>query len=553
MSFNPGPKAAAGLSLAAGAAAALACPPFGVLPGLTGYGLMMLLADAAPAARPLRAAFWRGWLAAFAYFLIGCWWVAEAFMVDARGQGWMAPFAVMLLPAGIGLFWGAGLMLYRALGARGPWRFLSFAGCMSIAEWLRGTVLTGFPWNLAGETWRAGSAPSQAASVIGAYGLTFVTIAVSAGLASWIGPGTRRSRLAPVAVSVLTLAALYGFGAWRLSHALPPIPDAPVVRVVQADVKQENKYDEAIIQSILDRYLELTARPAARAPDIVVWSEGAIPVEAGTLLRPGSWTAEAIRAAMHPGQTLLMGTYRADQRGGREIYFNSLVSVRAKQDGLEITGVYDKYRLVPFGEYLPAESILQPLGFKDLTHIGDSFTAGPPPAPITPLGVPAVQPLICYEALYPGFTREGARRSGTRARWIVNVSNDAWFGPTSGPLQHLNLASYRAIEEGLPMVRATPTGVSAVIDAYGRIVPGARLGLGAFGVIDSPLPAALSNTTYSRLGEAAFGLMLIFSLLSRAPSAAPRLCKFVWTKASIWRKDWASPRGRKHETDDGHD
>lgn len=537
MSFTPGPKAAAGLSLAAGAAAALACPPFGVLPGLLGYGLMMLLADAAPEARPLRAAFWRGWLAAFAYFLIGCWWVAEAFMVDARGQGWMAPFAVMLLPAGIGLFWGAGLALYKALGATGPWRFLSFAGCLSIAEWLRGNVLTGFPWNLAGETWRAGSAPSQAASAVGAYGLTFVTIAIAAGLASWIGPGTRRSRLAPVGVSVLALAALYGFGAWRLSGAAAPDPHAPTVRVVQADVKQEAKYYEASFQSIFGRYLALTARPAARAPDIVVWSEGAVPAEAGALLRPGSWTAEAIRAAMHPGQTLLMGTYRADERGAKEIYFNSLVSVRAKEDGLEITGLYDKYRLVPFGEYLPAESILQPLGFKDLTHIGDSFSAGPPPAPITPVGVPAVQPLICYEALYPGFTGAGARRSGTRARWIVNVSNDAWFGPTSGPLQHLNMASYRAIEEGLPMVRATPTGVSAIIDAYGRTVPGARLGLDAFGVIDSPLPAALNNTTYSRLGEAAFGVMVLFSLLSGAQTVAPRLCKFVWTMASIWRKD----------------
>jgi apolipoprotein N-acyltransferase len=141
----------------------------------------------------------------------------------------------------------------------------------------------------------------------------------------------------------------------------------------------------------------------------------------------------------------------------------------------------------------------------------DDFTAGPPPVPIAPPGVPALQPLMCYEALFPGFTREAVRRSGRRPAWILNISNDAWFGATSGPLQHLNIASYRAIEEGLPIVRATPTGVSAVIDAYGRVRPGARLGLGGLGVIDAALPQALPPTPFSHNGDLYFGGLLLLS------------------------------------------
>jgi apolipoprotein N-acyltransferase len=153
----------------------------------------------------------------------------------------------------------------------------------------------------------------------------------------------------------------------------------------------------------------------------------------------------------------------------------------------------------------------------------EDFTAGPPPAPLSPEGVPAFQPLICYEALFPGLTREGARRSAERPAWILNISNDAWFGQTSGPLQHLNMASYRAIEEGLPIVRATPTGVSAVIDAYGRVLPGARLGLGDFGVIDAPLPPALAPTPFVRWNDGIFAALLLVSVGAAAMSRVRRV------------------------------
>ena len=503
------------MSLAAGAGAALAFPPFGVLPGVLGYALLLGLWDGADGERPLRSGFWRGWLAGSAYFLICTWWVAEAFLVDAKNQGWMAPFAVALLAAGLGLFWGAAGALYVWLRARGLGRVLVFAGCFCLLEWLRGHLLTGFPWDLAGETWRAGSAPSQAASLVGAYGLGWITVAVSAAPALLLDRDRRRGGLIAVGLAVLIVAALYGYGLVRLAHPPAAAPNAPWVRIVQADVDQSSKYDEALFRSIVERYVALTARPstatpAGRAPDIVIWPEGAIPAAVNDYLAADTWTRAAITAALQPGQTLLLGAYRADGPVAKPIYFNSLLSLRRQPDGLELIGVYDKFRLVPFGEFLPLESLLAPLGIKDLVHVGDGFTAGPQPRPMAPQGLPPFQPLICYESLFPGFVREGGRAAG-RPAWIVNVSNDAWFGRSSGPWQHLNLASYRAIEEGLPIVRATPTGVSAVIDAFGRVQPGARLGPGAMGVIDRPLPSPLSATLFNRAGELFFELMMTLS------------------------------------------
>lgn len=273
--------AAAILSLAAGAAAALAFPPFSVLPGLIGYPLLLHLCDRAAPARRLRSTFWRGWLAGSAFFLISTWWVAEAFYVDAKEQGWMAPIAVALLAAGLGLFWGAAGALYALVRPGGAWRPVVFAGCFCLFEWLRGHLLTGFPWDLAGETWRAGSAPSQAASIFGAYGLSWVTVAAAAALAL-LWPRPRRRDLIAIGLAAATVAALYGYGWVRLSLAVPVASNAARVRVVQANVDQKSKYDEALFRSILDRYLSLTARPAAQVPDIVIWPEGAIPMRSTT-------------------------------------------------------------------------------------------------------------------------------------------------------------------------------------------------------------------------------------------------------------------------------
>jgi apolipoprotein N-acyltransferase len=514
-------SAFAGLALLAGAAAALAHPPFGLLPGLLGYGLLLVVIDRTGGARPLRSAFWRAFLAGFAYFIIGCWWVAEAFLVDALEQGWMAPFAVAGLGVLLGVFWGAAGALYRLLRPTDSFlKVLVFAGVLSLLEWVRGHILTGFPWNLPGETWRAGSAPSQAAALVGAYGLTWLTVAAACALAAPFAFGRRRSTWAVAAGGVVIVIGLYGYGFVRLAHAEPISPHAQWVRVVQADVKQESKYDADKFQSIMSRYLRLTSQAPLHGhmPDVVIWPEGALPAPANDLFSPQAWTSAAIAGALKPQQTLLIGAYREETKAGRTLYYNSLFALQPSGVTLKTVATYDKYRLVPFGEFLPLESVLAPLGVKKMVHVGDGFSPGPPPRTMSLPTFPPAQPLICYESLFPGLVRMADGPDGARPDWIVNVSNDAWFGQTSGPWQTLNLSSYRAIEEGLPMVRATPTGVSAVIDAYGRPLPGQFLPLGAMGVIDAPLPPALLPTPFSGFGESAFWVMIALSATALVPA-----------------------------------
>ena len=516
-----GPRLAViALSLAAGAGIALAFPPFGLTPGLLGFAVMLHLCGEAGGLRPLRTAFWRGWLAGTAFFLIATWWIYQAFQVDAADQGWMAPIAVALLASGLGLFWGAVGLVYRWIAPSGWLRVLVFAGVMTAFEWVRGHLLTGFPWDLPGESWRAGSPPSQAAALMGAYALSWLTIAIAATPALLLDARRRGQAVIACVCAGLALTGLYGYGLARLANTPPPAADAPIVRIVQADLPEVASYSAASYADTVRAHLDLTARPAARRPDIIVWPERAIPGAFSDYLAPGTWTRDAITAALAPGQILLTGGYRTQAAPAGAyapdglVYFNSLLAMRRDAGGLTPLTVYDKYRLVPFGEYLPLARWLAPLHVQELVHIGDGFSHGPPPRPMVLPGAPLVQPLICYEALYPGFTRHGEMISGHRAAWIVNVSDDAWFGGTYGPIQHLNLASYRAIEEGLPIVRATPTGVSAVIDAYGRVESGLRLGQGQAGVIDAPLPAALAPTLFDRLGETILAVMMLLSAIA---------------------------------------
>jgi len=541
------------LALAAGVVAALAQPPFGLLPGLLGYGLLLYALDAAPAARPFRAAFFRGWLAGFGYLLVSVWWIAEAFLVDAANRGWQGPFAVAFTAGGIGLFWGAAGLVYKALTLRtfgGVFRILTFAAVLSLFEWLRGHVLTGFPWDLPGETWRAGSAMSQTASLVGAYGLTLITVAMGAsavvlapstllffsvlpGLvpgihgatseaphgsqASRHGPpeqvrGKRKEkhiRLTVLSLALATLASLWSFGAWRLSR--PPSPDTAVrLRVVQPGLGEEASWTTPMLVARYRRFMDLTSQPARQLPDVVVWPEGAIPYTFNDYLAPGTWTLDALEQALRPGQILLTGGTRTAPGPERTLYYNTMLALRRTSDGLEGLASYDKFRLVPFGEFVPLAPVFNRLGLKSLVQDGEPFTPGRRPAPLTIDGLPRVQPLICYEILFPGLATD----RGGRPAWIVNVSDDAWYGRTSGPLQHLNMAGYRAIEQGLPIVRSTPTGVSAIIDAYGRTR--ASLGLGQAGVIDGLLPAALPPTLYSRWGDLPFLVAIAAIILAAA-------------------------------------
>ncbi|MDB5440816.1 MAG: lnt [Caulobacteraceae bacterium] len=502
------------LALLAGLSAGLAQPPYGLLAGVFGYGLVAHLVDRSDRQRPFRSAFWRGWMAGSAYFAISCWWVIEAFLIDIKTDGWWAAPAILALACGVGLFWGLGAMLYRmaAHGRDGKAGHLAraavFAGCFTLTEWLRGHVLTGFPWALPGEVWRPGGPMSQGAALLGSYGMTWLTLFLVASL--WQIRAGKRGIMA-FGVGAAGTLALLTFGLVRLHEA--PVrgtvaADAPLIRLVQPNIPQEAKYDEAAFNRNFDTYLRLTSRPAARQPQAVIWPEGALPYAFDDYLASGRWTSGRLAEVLQPGQTLLVGGYHFV--GPR--VFNSLAVVVRQGDGISHTVVYDKYRLVPFGEYLPAAPLLKRLGVAQLVPVGDGFSNGGPPRPVTVAGLPTMQPLICYEDIFPGFTRQGAKLAGRRAEWILVVSNDAWFGRGAGPRQHLDLASYRAIEEGLPLIRDTPTGVSAVIDSYGRTV--LALEPGREGIIDASLPPALKPTFYARHGDLPLGAMILLSVLA---------------------------------------
>ena len=488
------------LAFVGGAAAALAHPPFGVWPGVFGFTLIALSLDRASLRRPLLSALAQGWTAGLAYLLIGTWWIAEAFFVDAAAHAWQAPLAVLFTAGGIGVFWGGAGWLYRLIAPRGAHRILVFAAVWGLLEWLRGHVLTGFPWDLPGEAWRAGSPVSQAACLVGAYGMTFLTVAIGAAPLALFDSSRVRGAAISLTLAAAALAGMWGFGALRLSRPYPT--DQGVrLRVVQPDLYEAPVWTQALLSRRLDRLLALTAAPARQRPDVVIWPEGAMPYTFADFFSPSTGGGAALAAALQPGQILLDGGSREAGPPDAPRYYNSLLFLRRDPDGFTPLGVYDKYRLVPFGEFLPFPQVFSLIGLTSLVQNGISFSPGPPPAPMSIPGAPRVQPLICYEALFPGFiTPKGGRPS-----WIVNISDDAWFGRTTGPLQHLNLSSYRAIEEGLPIIRATPTGVSAIVDADGRVR--ARLGLGREGVIDGELPGALAPTFYSRCGDLLFWLM----------------------------------------------
>ncbi len=452
-----------------------------------------------------------------AYFLISTYWVGEAFLVDVQAHGWQAPFAVVFLAGGLGLLWGAAGASYRWLtrsvrvrGAAGPMgagRVLTFAAVFSAFEWFRGHALSGFPWDLPGETWHAGWTVSQGAALVGAYGMSFITLALACAPGVWGSPGSRQNKILVTSAALGTVIALFAAGSIRLARA-PIAAEAHGsvrVRVVQANIAQADKWSPEAFRTIFETYTRLTAQPSSGpAPQVVIWPESAIPANSADYLAEGTWTQAALLGALRPGQILLFGAVRSEGEGANARYFNTLLALRRDPSGLTLLGHYDKHHLVPFGEFMPADALMGAIGFKALVNVGEGFTEGPAPAPMTVPGLPTLQPLICYESLFPAYVAA----SKPRPAWIANVSNDAWFGRSSGPWQHLNLASYRAIEEGLPIIRATPTGVSAVVDAYGRSL--AELAPGVRGVIDADLPLAAATTPYHRLRDGPFWLFVLF-------------------------------------------
>lgn len=513
-----------GLAAAAGLLAALALPPLDGLPALAlAFPLLVFTLDAVHEGElslrdRLVQAGLIGWAFGFAYFLAGLWWLGVAFVTGGEQFIWLLPLGVVGLPAVLALFPAFGTIVAAVLWSRGVGRVLALAFGLGLAEWLRGWLFTGFPWNGFGQAFANHLVLVQTAALIGASGLGLLAVAVFAAPATLATGQTRAKRYMPTFTAALVLAAMAGFGLLRLGPTggagldfsrLPVVPDVRL-RIMQPNVPQDAKAFQAVSNDLLRRYLELSdAARGAHASGMadvthLFWPESPFPF----VLERNAEALAAIGRFLPARTHLVTGAIRAEPTGQadpRFRYFNAMQVL----DKSGIVAGYDKVHLVPFGEYLPFEPALRAIGLQQFVSVIGGFTASPARRPLSIPGLPAIVPLICFEAIFPA---EISLPPSGEALFVV-VTNDAWFGHSSGPYQHFAQARLRAVEFGLPMVRAANSGISAVVDAYGRIVT--HLGVGIMDVLDSPLPKGLASTAYRRYGETSFlSLLLSFLLLS---------------------------------------
>lgn len=501
------------LALALGVISAAADALFFIWPALVPAftGLVWLLDGSSNARRPARAALALGWWFGFGQFVVGFYWIMLSLLTDPERFAWLVPFTLLGVPGGLAIFTSIAVWLAWRLHARGVVRIVVLAAAWTLLEILRGHVLTGFPWNLVGYAWADAPAMLQLASLTGAYGLTLWTVFVAAWparIADTDVPAKRRAA-SVLAVLVLTPALIWAGGEARLASLPAAGADAVPgirLRIVQPAIAQQLKWLEDQRLANARTHLAMTVTPGFEQITHVIWPETAM----SYFLDHEPELRQAIAAVTPKGGAVLTGTLRAEPRTETTPFrvWNSLQGV---DPNANIVLSYDKSHLVPFGEYVPLRWLLP---IDKITPGMTDFSAGPGPRTLEVPGAPPVSPLICYEAIFPGAVTEDGNRPG----WLLNVTNDAWFGESAGPYQHFASARVRAVEEGLPLVRAANTGISAVVDPYGRIV--AQLRLGQRGVLDAPLPEALSPTFFARTGN--WPVIAIVSLILIASPALSR-------------------------------
>lgn len=414
-----------------------------------------------------------GWLAGTAYFAGSMFWIVEPFFVEAEVYGWLAPFAIFLLSVGLALFWAVGFGV--AARAKGAARLILLVIALTLSEFARAHVFTGFPWGLLAYVWSE-TPVFYLLAWTGPHGLGMITAALG------VLPMIVSRRWLRGGVMVLGIAAV-----WLMGQQIAPIGDTPLrdvtLRIVQPNAPQHLKWHPDHMARFFQHGLALSRGDGTRV-DAVLWPETSLPFRWGSNERG----LELLRKVVGNAQ-FIGGMQRIED--GR--MYNSMVHMDA--NGADVA-IYDKSHLVPFGEYIPFAKLAAQFGifgFADVKRMG--FAAGTGPRIITADGLPAYLPLICYEAIFPGL----AQVKGQRPEWLLHLTNDAWYGEFSGPYQHLVQARVRAIEQGLPVARAANTGVSGMIDPYGRVT--ASIPLNTDGFLDAKLPEPLPPTFYSRWGE----------------------------------------------------
>jgi len=481
------------IACAAGATSSLAQPPFFAFPVLwLTFPVLVWLLDGAVSsgtdgkARRLLPSFAVGWWFGFGYFLAGLWWIGEAFLVEADIFGWLLPIAVLALPAGLALFWGLGAAAAQLFWSEDWRRIFALAAGLGSAEWLRGHVLTGFPWNAVGYALTAGEPLMQSAALFGLYGLNVIGVFAFAAPAT-LAPASERGRnLALPAIALAAIGGLAAYGLLRLQSGPQSYVPNVTVRIVQPSLSQLQKWEPENKDQVLQTYLNLSAPPGAPLfpGTVLVWPESAFPFE----LRNDPEALAAIAGLLPDGTVLVTGAYRVESANPPERrVFNSIYVIDSAGT---IQATYDKVHLVPFGEYLPLQRLLGDIGLRQLIRSG--FTPGTTRGSIDLGFVPPFIPLICYEIIFS----DAIVRDSLRPAFLLNVTNDGWFGRTIGPYQHFHQARLRSVEEGVPLVRAANTGISATIDSYGRILAATKLGEAT--MIESRLPTSIAPPAHAR-------------------------------------------------------
>ena len=442
-----------------------------------------------------------GYAFGLGHFLAGLYWVGQSFLAQDNVPQWMAPFAVLVMAMGLAMLMALAFFLARWLWRKDHMLMsaaLPFATSFALVEWLRGHILTGFPWNLTASIWAPVDIMMQPLALVGAYGLGLLTVLAAALLAPLMGG---RGSARHIAGAVLVFAGVFFVGYERLEQAGSDVNSNVTVRLVQPNISQVDKWQPEKINDHFATYLDMSHGRGRGLDGIthVIWPETAIPYFISREMSRQILVAHALENRVN----LIAGARRLEWVDGTPRLYNSVHMI--SPDG-RLVANYDKSHLVPFGEYLPLRALLGQLGLGTFVADTIDYSPGPGVQTISVPGTPPFGPLICYEVIFPGHVAS----DHARPEWLVNLTNDGWFGISSGPYQHLVAARMRAIEEGLPIVRSAGTGISAVIDAHGRIV--ASVPLNKAGFVDAPLPAALSATPYALWGDVFFAGLIVILL-----------------------------------------
>jgi apolipoprotein N-acyltransferase len=439
----------------------------------------------------------------FGYFIAGLWWLGSAFLAEADRFAWALPLGVLGLPAGLALFTAFGFLLARLMWSSKPARIFALASGLGAAEWLRGHVLTGFPWNDFGMVLGSNLIFAQTASICGLYGLTVLSVLLFASPAL-LGSANPNRRL-PI-IAAFALAGMALFGMLRL-QATPGEIKGAKLRVAQPNIPlDEFRADRK--EQLLERYLNVsdssTSPQTTGIADVthLFWPESAFPF---ILSRDGG--ALALIGSRLQNTVLFTGAARAEGDGRKTVYFNSVEVIA----GGEVKESYDKMHLAPFGEYMPFARLLAKAGITQFVSIPGGFESGVISRFLTAPGLPPVFPMVCYESIFPDEIAERLEAQPLRPGLLLNVTNDTWFGKTPGPYQHFAQARLRAVEQGLPLIRSANSGISAIVDPYGRILD--SLPLGAEGVLDGFLSKSLPPTFFSRHPRLAPMILWVFVLI----------------------------------------